>query len=161
MEDHNFINRVKALYRVTMGILVLTLMLIVSLVYFYADPSLSIFQNSKTPSQIATINTPPIEVEDPDRIENGIHVRTGLKEGEGLMLVVQNCTACHSAKMITQNKASKEGWKSMIRWMQETQNLWDLGANEEAIITYLATNYPPEKKGRRAPLKNVEWYELD
>ena len=34
-------------------------------------------------------------------IENGIHVRTGLVEAEGLMAVVNNCTNCHSAQLVT------------------------------------------------------------
>ncbi|MFK5974277.1 MAG: monoheme cytochrome C [Flavobacteriaceae bacterium] len=93
-------------------------------------------------------------------IENGIHVRTGLVEAEGLMAVVNNCTNCHSAKLVTQNRMNKEGWKTTIAWMQKTQNLWDLGDNEEIIINYLVTNYPPEKKGRRGALTNIEWYEL-
>ena len=99
-------------------------------------------------------------VED-NRIENGVHVSTGLIAGDNVMLVIQNCTGCHSSKMITQNRATKEGWLSMIKWMQKTQNLWDLGTNEDKIVDYLATNYPPQKKGRRAKLKNIEWYELD
>lgn len=45
--------------------------------------------------------------------------------------------------------------------MQETQNLWDLGDNEKVIIDYLVKNYPVESKGRRAPLKDVEWYPLN
>jgi len=97
---------------------------------------------------------------DNDRIENGIHVRTGLLEADGLMEVVTNCTNCHSAKLVTQNRMNTEGWKETIDWMQETQNLWDLGKNEAIIINYLVTNYPPEPKGRRASLANVEWYEL-
>ena len=32
------------------------------------------------------------EEDDFDKIENGIHVRTGLKDAEGLMTVVNNCT---------------------------------------------------------------------
>ena len=44
--------------------------------------------------------------------------------------------------------------------MQETQNLWDLGGNQEIIVKYLTTNYP-YKKGRRAILSNIEWYELE
>lgn len=96
-----------------------------------------------------------------DLIENGIHVQTGLLDGEELNLVINNCTGCHSAKMIIQNRASKEGWKSMIRWMQQTQNLWDLGENEDAILEYLARNYPPQEKGRRSKLSNIEWYELE
>lgn len=105
----------------------------------------------------------PIESErvEAPQIVNGIHVQTGLIEDKGLDLVVQNCTPCHSAKLITQNRMTEAGWKSTIQWMQETQNLWNLGVNEVAIINYLATNYAPEKKGRRAQLENIEWYELE
>ncbi|MCR1023951.1 monoheme cytochrome C [Cellulophaga baltica] len=117
-----------------------------------------------------TTNTPvispdyvevPGNEEDLDKIENGIHVRTGFVEGEGLMLVVQNCTSCHSAKLVTQNRMSKEKWLATIRWMQETQNLWDLGVNEEPILKYLSTYYAPNQIGRRANLENVEWYHLN
>ncbi len=109
--------------------------------------------------------TPETGINDPkhpdfDKIENGIHLRTGFAEGAGLQLVINNCTTCHSAKLVTQNRMSKERWKATIRWMQETQNLWDLGANEEAIINYLATYYAPTEKGRRQNLANIEWYNL-
>ena len=100
------------------------------------------------------------EEDDFDKIENGIHIRTGLVDAEGLMTVVNNCTNCHSAKLVTQNRMNEERWISTIRWMQETQNLWDLGPNEEVIVNYLVTNYPPTKKGRREILKDIEWYEL-
>ena len=49
----------------------------------------------------------------------------------------------------------------MIRWMQASQGLWDLGPNEEIIVSYLAKNYAPEKKGRRANLQDIEWYKLE
>ncbi len=97
---------------------------------------------------------------DTERIENGIHLRTGLKEGVGLTETINNCTTCHSAKLVTQNRMDRERWTATIRWMQKTQNLWDLGPNEEIIVNYLVTNYPPGKKGRRENLDNVEWYEL-
>ncbi len=100
-------------------------------------------------------------VDDPVDIKDGIHVATGLIDSEGLQVVIASCTACHSAKLITQNRATREGWVSMIRWMQATQNLWDLGESEELIVTYLATNYAPTKKGRRANLKDIEWYDLE
>jgi len=93
-------------------------------------------------------------------IVNGIHVRTGLKEGEGLMTVIGHCTACHSAQLIIQNRMNKEQWNATIRWMQETQNLWDLGDNQEVIVNYLVNNYPVVDKGRRENLKNIEWYIL-
>ncbi len=96
-----------------------------------------------------------------DKIENGIHLRTGFVEGEGMQLVINNCTSCHSAKLVTQNRMSKEKWLATIRWMQETQNLWDLGVNEEAIVNYLATYYAPSKSGRRKNLEEIEWYDLE
>ena len=95
-----------------------------------------------------------------NEIENGIHVRTGLKDGEGLMTVVAHCTACHSAQLVIQNRMSKERWNATIRWMQETQNLWDLGDSQELIVNYLVKNYPVYSKGRRENLENIEWYEL-
>ncbi len=99
--------------------------------------------------------------DDFDKIENGIHLRTGLIAADGLTEVVNNCTTCHSAQLVTQNRMSRERWVATIRWMQKTQNLWDLGANEEIIINYLVTNYPPLKKGRRAALTDIEWYALE
>lgn len=98
---------------------------------------------------------------DEDLIENGIHLRTGFVDGEGLMAVINNCTNCHSAKLVTQNRMSKDRWIATIKWMQETQNLWDLGGNEEIIVNYLAKNYAPTKKGRREGLTNIEWYALE
>lgn len=98
--------------------------------------------------------------DDANRIENGIHVRTGLVDAPGLTETVNNCTTCHSAKLILQNRMNKERWHATIRWMQETQNLWPLGANENIIVNYLVANYPPQEKGRRAVLKNIDWYEL-
>ena len=85
---------------------------------------------------------------------------SGLVVDDELPLVLGNCTGCHSGKLIAQNRATREGWKNMIVWMQQTQNLWDLGPNEDKILDYLARHYAPEKKGRRQNLKNIEWYDL-
>ncbi|PRY89015.1 cytochrome C [Mongoliibacter ruber] len=84
----------------------------------------------------------------------------GLVQGEGLQLVLANCTNCHSAKLVTQNRFTREGWIQVIRWMQETQGFWDLGSNEDPIVDYLSTHFAPEAKGRRKPLE-VEWYSLE
>ena len=81
-------------------------------------------------------------------------------EGEHKALVFAQCSGCHSIKLVIQNRASRTGWKNMIEWMQETQNLWDLGTNEDKILDYLSTNYGPKDTGRRANLKVDEWYEL-
>jgi len=101
--------------------------------------------------------------EDLEKIENGIHLSTGLKVAEGWEVVRSTCTACHSAALVTQNRATYDGWKDMIRWMQETQGLWDLGDTEKDILAYLAENYAPEESGRRPnlPIADIEWYILE
>ncbi|MBC6993235.1 hypothetical protein QWY85_13700 [Neolewinella lacunae] len=98
-----------------------------------------------------------------ERVENGLHVATGLVYAEGFEIVRGTCTACHSAQLITQNRATRDGWEQMIRWMQKTQNLGQLGANEPIILDYLAAHYAPEAIGRRANLdvEAIEWYLLE
>jgi cytochrome c5 len=96
-----------------------------------------------------------------EEIIDGIHTPTGLKVAEGFEIVRAQCTACHSGKLVAQNRATRTGWQEMIRWMQDSQGLWPLGENEPIILNYLATNYGPEETGRRANIKEVEWYILD
>ena len=97
---------------------------------------------------------------DSDLIEEGIHVASGLIANKGFEFVQQNCGECHSYKLVTQNRNTREGWLETIRWMQETQKLWDLGENENPLLDYLAANYGPEETGRRKQLEIAEWYEL-
>ena len=89
--------------------------------------------------------------------------QTGLIIDEGFETVKENCTVCHSAKLITQTGASRKGWKETIRWMQQTQNLWQFTPEtEKTILDYLAKNYAPKRTaGRRAPLVVDRWYRLD
>ena len=154
MKQRELLKALKLMKLLTSGILAFTLVLFVAIGIYVYDPSLSFLEYENQDKEIGSLS-------DDDLIENGIHIKTGLRAGEGLMLVVKNCTSCHSSKLITQNRASKEGWQSMIQWMQKTQNLWDLGENEERIVTYLATYYAPEEKGRRQNISNIEWYELE
>ena len=79
--------------------------------------------------------------------------KTGLVLAPGFEVVSIQCTVCHSAKLISQNRADREGWLAMIRWMQETQGLWPLGDKETRIVDYLAANYGPVGAGRRMPLE--------
>jgi hypothetical protein len=78
---------------------------------------------------------------------------SGLIIDEGWEVVRGTCAACHSAKLVTQNRGTRETWKSLIRWMQETQGLWPLDPGmENTILDYLARNYPPAASSRRMPL---------
>lgn len=85
---------------------------------------------------------------------------TGLAIDDQLMLVKSHCTPCHSSQLILQSHFSREKWIERIRWMQRTQNLWNLGESEPAILAYLTKHYGPVQgvfDGRREPLNAVPW----
>ncbi len=99
---------------------------------------------------------PPEPAPEPQPVvvaEPALDPATGFRMTGDWELVRANCTACHSAKLITQQRGSSQQWLTMIRWMQEKQNLWQFDpVTEEKIITYLAENYPPSDAQRRAAL---------
>ena len=96
-----------------------------------------------------------------DTTKKGLDPTTGLVIDEGLDMVRAHCTACHSSKLITQFGGTREVWIEKIRWMQRTQNLWDLGESEPPILDYLVKHYGPvDAFDRREPLKDIEWYKL-
>jgi hypothetical protein len=78
---------------------------------------------------------------------------TGLKMAGDWELVRNNCIACHSPKLITQQRGSATQWLTTIRWMQKKQNLWQFDPDtERRIIGYLSENYPPQADRRRAAI---------
>ena len=82
-----------------------------------------------------------------------IDANTGLKMDDDWELVRNNCIACHSLKLVTQQRGSETQWLSVIRWMQEKQNLWQFDPDtENKIITYLARNYAPSANQRRTAI---------
>ena len=99
----------------------------------------------------------PAAAEQPSQAEPDVQIKldaeSGLKIAPGWETVKANCTACHSAKFITGQRGDRNTWLEMIRWMQNTQGLWPLDHNtEETILSYLASQYPPSRLGRRANL---------
>lgn len=79
--------------------------------------------------------------------------QTGLIMADGWETVRSNCTACHSAKLVTQNSGSRNHWQYLIRWMQDTQGLWEFDAETEStILDYLAEHYGPKEGARRPPI---------
>ncbi len=156
-KQDNFRKQVKSFYSILVVSFAMVLLIGVLGVIYMMDPSVFSSKKDTPNSEVVDVNPD----DDWDKIENGIHLRTGFKDGEGLMTVVNNCTNCHSAQLVIQNRMNEERWIETIRWMQKTQNLWDLGDNEKVIVNYLVTNYPPKSKGRREALTNIEWYPLE
>ena len=155
MTETVFRSLVKKVHRLVLVLFSMFSIVGIGLFAYLNNPSFFKF-NAKNETLVSV----SVEI-DEDLIENGIHMRTGLIDAEGLMTVVNNCTNCHSSKLVTQNRMNTEGWIATIEWMQETQNLWDLGGNQEIIVNYLVINYPVQKKGRRMALTNIDWYELE
>jgi len=82
-----------------------------------------------------------------------IDSQSGLIVDTGWQMVRAQCGACHSLRLVTQNRSDREGWLRLIRWMQETQKLWPIPPPvEDEILTYLAKHYAPSHQGRRPPL---------
>ena len=78
---------------------------------------------------------------------------TGLIKAPGWENVRAHCGGCHSHALVTQQRADRQTWLDMIRWMQASQNLWQFPPDTEAqILDYLAANYPPRPNRRRAPI---------
>lgn len=78
---------------------------------------------------------------------------TGFIIAEHWEEVRDNCTECHSAKLVTAQRGDRKTWTDIIRWMQATQGLWEFdAATEDQILQYLATNYAPKARGRRVPI---------
>ena len=126
-------------------------------VFYYLAPIISDKLNEPAKVETTVVEESAAEV---ILAKGSVDPENGLIVDDNYKLVEQNCSACHSLKLVTQNRADKEGWNEIIVWMQETQKLWDLGANEPLIIDYLSKNYKPNKKGRRQNLVIEEWYDL-
>lgn len=78
---------------------------------------------------------------------------TGLVVADGWQLVRIHCGGCHSHALVTGQRADRQTWLDIIRWMQATQNLWLFDPKTETgILDYLAANYPPQENRRRAPI---------
>ena len=78
---------------------------------------------------------------------------SGLVVAPGWQMVRAHCGACHSLKLVTTQRGDRAYWLELIRWMQKTQNLWDLPpAIETQVLDYLSTQYREDDWGRRPPL---------
>jgi len=143
----------KQVKRLGFAIIVL---LAVSIWYLAGAPGLS-----KAQTQPAVISVDSNTEEEFEGYEVGsIDEKSGLIVDKHWEVTRVNCTSCHSATLITQFAATRQEWLETIKWMQETQNLWDLGENEEKILDYLEKNYGTSNQSRRKPIEIVEWYEI-
>ena len=167
-EDNTFINFIQVVNRLSILAFILILL---AIAYVPLKPSINSYLNKAKYTKLEKQNMlkerektiARAKQQDPDRVENGIHVLTGLIYDDNLHYIKRHCISCHSPKLISQNRSTRAGWKQMIIWMQETQGLHDLGEEQAFVLDYLSKNYAPKKVGRRPNLdmSSIEWYELD
>ena len=82
-----------------------------------------------------------------------VDAETGLVIADGWLLVAAHCGSCHSLRLVTAQRGDASFWESTIRWMQRTQNLWEIPPAQEArLIAYLAARYNETDWGRRPHL---------
>ena len=82
-----------------------------------------------------------------------VDAATGLVIAPGWLHVRAHCGGCHSHALVTAQRGDRDTWLGIIRWMQETQNLWQLQPDVEAeMLDYLASAYRPVAERRRAPI---------
>jgi hypothetical protein len=110
--------------------------------------------NSTSEKEITTASNPHID-------SKIIDEETGLIMDANLEVVVVNCIACHSAHLITYTSADSSQWHDMIKWMQQTQGLWDLGNDEKSIIEYLSQHYGPSNRQNQSEEITTTWHEID
>ena len=163
MGDHNLLFGLLRLLKYFSTMVLISTIVLLAYIPYQSSIKQSIIQStSPLPQSAIDAARNPLPYTNPDLVQNGIHIGTGLAYDHNFKIVKAVCTRCHSAKLITQTSATREGWLDMIRWMQRTQGLEQLGEFEVSILDYLSTHYAPEYYGRRPSLdqSSIEWYQL-
>tara|TARA_B110000967_G_C18676568_1_gene455818 strand:+ start:299 stop:625 length:327 start_codon:yes stop_codon:yes gene_type:complete len=103
----NFNKQIEDIGRQLKIISIITSIASILFIVLLLNPNGFSFETIDTEQTITEVNE--------DLIENGIHVRTGFKDAEGLLTVVQNCTSCHSSKLVIQNRMNADRWNATIK----------------------------------------------
>jgi hypothetical protein len=66
----------------------------------------------------------------------------GLPKAPGQEEVFYLCNACHSIRLVTQQRLSRQRWDRLLDWMVEEQGMGELAPEDRSLILdYLTTYY--------------------
>jgi hypothetical protein len=69
----------------------------------------------------------------------------GLPPGPGQEETYYACNACHSIRLVTQQRLSRERWDELLDWMVEKQGMPPLPEEDRTLVLgYLAEHFNPE-----------------
>lgn len=70
-----------------------------------------------------------------------------LPDDKSRALVELTCTKCHSAKLLLQQRLSRDAWDRVVTVMQERNGLWELEPPvRKKILDYLEKHFAPVLK---------------
>ncbi|MGH6912583.1 MAG: aldehyde dehydrogenase [Geminicoccales bacterium] len=69
----------------------------------------------------------------------------GLPDGPGQEATFYACNACHSVRLVTQQRLSRQRWDALLDWMVAKQGMAPLPPEERAVVLdYLAAQLNPD-----------------
>lgn len=69
----------------------------------------------------------------------------GLPAGPGQEETYYACSACHSIRLVAQQRLPRRRWDHLLDWMVEKQGMAELpAADRTLILDYLATHLNPD-----------------